>query len=73
MRRVIRSVVIPTTKAKEPTYAAYTIKKGDILSRLSQQLLGTTRRMNELVELNRDVITNPDRLIPGRVIRVPKD
>jgi len=54
------------------TYATYTIKKGDVLSRLSQELLGTSKRMKELVELNRDVIRNPDRLIPGTVIKVPK-
>ena len=54
------------------TFATYTIKKGDVLSRLSQELLGTTKRMKELIDLNRDVIKNPDRLIPGTVIKVPK-
>ncbi len=63
----------PPATPPPPTYASYTIKSGDVLSKLSQELLGTMKRMNELVELNRDVITNPDRLIPGKVIRVPKD
>lgn len=63
----------PPPSAAAPTYASYTIKSGDVLSRLSQNLLGTTRRMNELIELNRDVIANPDRLIPGTVIKVPQD
>lgn len=55
-----------------PRYATYTIKSGDMLSILSQKLLGTTKRMHELIELNRDVIKNPDRLIPGTVIKVPR-
>ena len=70
----------PTSPAASPsaamsavTYASYTIKSGDVLSRLSQKLLGTTKRMRELVELNKDVIKNPDRLIVGTVIKVPKD
>ncbi|MCZ6837126.1 MAG: LysM peptidoglycan-binding domain-containing protein, partial [Planctomycetota bacterium] len=64
-----------TTSRPEPAllFTMYTIKTGDILSRLSQDLLGTTRRMKELQELNRDVIKNPDRLIPGTVIKVPKN
>lgn len=54
-------------------YSTYTIKSGDVLSRLAEKLLGTTKRMNELIELNRDVITNPDRLIAGKVIKVPRN
>lgn len=57
---------------QKPQYATYTIKSGDMLSRLSQKLLGTSKRMHELIELNRDVIKNPDRLIPGTVIKVPR-
>lgn len=63
----------PEQQPAAPTYATYTIKKGDVLSKLAQDLLGTTRRMNELLELNRDVIKNPDRLIPGTEIRVPNE
>ena len=58
--------------SQKPQYATYTIKSGDMLSRLSQKLLGTSKRMHELIELNRDVIKNPDRLIPGTVIKVPR-
>ena len=57
---------------QKPQYATYTIKPGDMLSRLSQKLLGTSKRMHELIELNRDVIKNPDRLMPGTVIKVPR-
>ena len=57
---------------QKPQYATYTIKSGDMLSRLSQKLLGTSKRMHELIELNRDIIKNPDRLIPGTVIKVPR-
>lgn len=64
----------PTPPAPDVTqYASYTIRSGDVLSKVAQRLMGTSKRTNELYELNRNVITNPDRLIPGTVIKVPKE
>ena len=54
-------------------FARYTVKSGDVLSKLASEFMGTSRRTNELYELNRDVISNPDRLITGTVIKVPKE
>lgn len=51
--------------------ATYTIKSTDTLSEISLRLLGTSRRWREIVALNPDVITDPDQIPAGAVIKVP--
>lgn len=63
----------PKQPPREPKYATYTIKSGDVLSKISQKLLGTSKRYLELYELNKDVMSSPNRLIPGTIIRIPRD
>jgi nucleoid-associated protein YgaU len=63
----------PSTPAPQPTvYTTYTVKRGDTLSELSLQLLGTSRRWRELYELNKDVIRDPDNLHAGTELKVPR-
>lgn len=53
-------------------YGSYTIKKGDTLSEISQGLMGTVRRMNELIELNKDQIQDADDIRVGMKLRYPR-
>ncbi len=53
-------------------YGSYTIKKGDTLSEISQELMGTIRRMNELIELNKDQIQDADDIRVGMKLRYPR-
>lgn len=49
----------------------YTVKSGDTLGEISQELLGTVRRQHELIALNRDVLKDPDNLLAGTVLKLP--
>ena len=49
----------------------YTIKRGDSLSVVAQRLLHSAGRWRQLYELNRNVISDPDTLQVGTVIKVP--
>ncbi len=49
----------------------YTVQSGDTLGEISQKLLGTIRRQHELIALNRDVLSDPDRLRAGMVLKLP--
>lgn len=62
-----------TPRVDTPTGRSYTIQKGDVLGVVSQKLTGTSRNWQRLYEANRDVIDDPDHLIPGTVIRIPAD
>ena len=50
----------------------YEVRKGDTLSGLSIRFLGSATRFSEIYALNRDVMSSPDALRPGMVLRIPK-
>lgn len=63
-------------EAQEPVVASsqfeeYTVQKGDTLQKISQKFYGTTKRWYKLYEANKDTLKAPDKIIPGRVIRIP--
>jgi nucleoid-associated protein YgaU len=49
----------------------YTIKAGDTLSKVAKEFYGDAKRYTEIVEANKGVIENADRIYPGQVIRIP--
>jgi nucleoid-associated protein YgaU len=53
------------------TYGSYRIAPGDSLSRIARRFLQSADRWRHLYELNRDVISDPDDIRAGTVIRVP--
>lgn len=52
-------------------YGTYQVRKGDTLGELASKLMGTVRKTDELLELNSDVIRNPNMILPGTVLRYP--
>ncbi len=56
-----------------PTYREYTIKSNDTLSEISQRELGTSRRWQEILELNSDTLSEATDIRVGQVIRLPND
>lgn len=51
----------------------YTVKDGDTLSDIARKQLGSTKRWNEIYELNRERISDPSRLYVGTTLRLPKN
>ncbi|MBL0927345.1 MAG: LysM peptidoglycan-binding domain-containing protein [Phycisphaerales bacterium] len=49
----------------------YTVQRGDSLSQISQRTLGTSRRWQEILELNRDKLSSEDDLAAGMVLKLP--
>ncbi len=62
----------PSRQTSQPAHQTYTVRAGDSLSDISQRLLGTTKRWREIYELNRDVISDPDNVKVGTVLKIPK-
>lgn len=54
------------------TYVEYTIQEGDTLQKISKKFYDTYQRWNDIYETNKDVIPNPNRIKPGKVIRIPQ-
>jgi nucleoid-associated protein YgaU len=49
----------------------YTVKAGDTLSKIAKEHLGDANAYNEIFEANRDQLTDPDKIKPGQVLKIP--
>lgn len=49
----------------------YTVKAGDTLSAIAKAHLGNANAYMKIFELNKDQLSNPDKIKPGQVLRLP--
>jgi len=55
--------------AVEPVF--HTVVKGDTLWKISEKTLGKGARYTEIFEANRPMLSDPDKIYPGQVLRIP--
>jgi nucleoid-associated protein YgaU len=60
-------LTLPTTPMQPPP-KLYKVRRGDTLSGIVEQQLGDANRWPEIFRLNRDIISDPDRITPGQVL-----
>ena len=63
-----RSTAAPAASAAAKTY---TVKAGDTLSAIAKEHLGSAGAYTKIFELNKDQLTDPDKIKPGQVLRLP--
>ena len=49
----------------------YTVKQGDTLSAIAKQHLGNANAYMKIFEANRDQLSDPDKIKPGQVLKIP--
>ncbi len=49
----------------------YTVKAGDTLSRIAKEHLGNANEYMKIFEANRDQLSDPDKIKPGQVLKIP--
>jgi nucleoid-associated protein YgaU len=49
----------------------YTVVKGDTLSKISKEMYGDANKYNAIFEANKPMLTHPDKIYPGQVLRIP--
>lgn len=49
----------------------YEVKSGDSLSKIAKKFYGNARLYPEIFEANRPMLTHPDKIYPGQVLRIP--
>ncbi|MCX5710466.1 MAG: LysM peptidoglycan-binding domain-containing protein [Candidatus Omnitrophica bacterium] len=54
-----------------PEYQKYTVQKGDTLQKISKKYFGTTKKWTNIYEANKDTMSGPDKIYPGKVINIP--
>jgi nucleoid-associated protein YgaU len=57
--------------AAPPAARTYTVKAGDTLSEIAKEHLGSAGAYMKIFELNKDQLTDPDKIKPGQVLRLP--
>ena len=50
----------------------YRVKRGDTLSGIAAKKLGEANRWPEIARLNRDIVPDPDEIVPGQVLVILK-
>lgn len=51
----------------------HTVQKGETLSAIAKQHLGSANKYHAIFEANRPMLSDPDKIYPGQVLRIPKD
>jgi nucleoid-associated protein YgaU len=49
----------------------YTVKPGDTLSKIAKEFLGSANDYMKIFEANKDQLTDPNKIKPGQVLRIP--
>ena len=55
-----------------PVSQTYTVQPGDTLSKIAKQTLGDANAYHEIFNLNRDQLSDPDKIKPGQVLKLPQ-
>ncbi len=55
----------------EPEAKYYTVVKGDSLSKIAKEVYGDAMQYPVIFEANKPMLTNPDLIYPGQVLRIP--
>ena len=49
----------------------HTVVRGDTLSAIAKQFYGDAGKYNAIFEANRPMLSHPDKIYPGQVLRIP--
>jgi LysM repeat protein len=62
----------PNAKAAASTSAStYTVKSGDTLSKIAKEHLGNANAYMKIFDINKDQLSDPDKIKPGQVLKLP--
>ena len=53
-------------------WTTYTVQAGDTLSGISKKFLGNANDYMDIFNANRDQLTDPDKIKPGQVLKIPE-
>ena len=60
-----------TAAAAPAAGKTYTVKAGDTLGAIAKEHLGSAGAYMKIFELNKDQLTDPDKIKPGQVLQLP--
>lgn len=58
-------------ESEEPSYKEYVVQKDDTLQKISMKFYGTSKKWKKIFEANKDRLKSPDKIYPGKSLRIP--
>ncbi len=55
----------------EPESTFHEVKSGDTLSKISRDVYGDPMKYNIIFEANQPMLSHPDKIYPGQILRIP--
>jgi len=59
------------TAIQEPEAQFHTVVSGDTLGKIAKTYYGNAMKYPEIFEANKPMLTHPDKIYPGQVLRIP--
>lgn len=56
---------------KAPVF--HTVQKGETLSAIAKEYLGSANKYHAIFEANRPMLSDPDKIYPGQTLRIPQE
>lgn len=56
-----------------PEAVFYTVKSDDTLSKVAREHYGSASKYTAIFEANRPMLSDPDKIYPGQVLRIPEE
>ena len=60
-----------TVEHKEPEAQYHTVVRGDTLGEIAKTFYGNTMKYRVIFDANKPMLTDPDKIYPGQVLRIP--
>jgi len=60
-----------TTAVQEPEAQFHTVVSGDTLGKIAKTYYGNAMKYPEIFEANKPMLSHPDKIYPGQVLRIP--
>ena len=60
-----------TVSEPAPEAQFYTVQSGDSLSKIAKEYYGNAMKYPVIFEANKPMLTDPDKIYPGQVLRIP--
>ena len=60
-----------TVDQSKPEAQFYTVVSGDNLSKISKHYYGDANKYMQIFEANKPMLSNPDKIYPGQMLRIP--
>ena len=67
----IQVVAQPQPVGTSGAVRTYTVKSGDTLSKIAKETLGDANAYMKIFNANRDLLSDPDKIKPGQVLKLP--